>query len=104
MPTEFSSLIFFTSEYSGLLSHSFAFFKLGNLTNTSLVGDHNSSKITSICPPLVKYSPPNFSTRGFKEQQREIFKTKGDRYRTYLKISLEKALIKSFDDYIIENR
>ena len=46
----------------------------------------------------------NFSTRGFKEQQREIFKTKGDRYRTYLKISLEKALIKSFDDYIIENR
>ena len=46
----------------------------------------------------------NFSTRGFKEQQREIFKTKGNRYRTYLKISLEKSLIRSFDDYIIESR
>ena len=46
----------------------------------------------------------NFSTRGFKEKQREIFKTKGNRYRTYLKISLEKSLIRSFDDYIIESR
>ncbi len=46
----------------------------------------------------------NFSTRGFKEEKREIFKTKGNRFRTYLKISLEKSLIKSFDDYIIESR
>ena len=46
----------------------------------------------------------NFSTRGFKEKQRAIFKTKGNRYRTYLKISLDKSLIRSFDDYIIESR
>jgi len=46
----------------------------------------------------------NFSTRGFKEEKKEIFKTKQNRYRTYIKISLNKALIKSFDDYIIESR
>ena len=44
-----------------------------------------------------------FLTRGFKEKQREIFKTKGNRYRTYLKISLDKSIIRSFDDYIIES-
>ena len=46
----------------------------------------------------------NFSTRGFKEEKREILKTKGNRFRTYLKISLDKSFIKSFDDYIIESR
>ena len=39
-----------------------------------------------------------------KEEKREILKTKGNRFRTYLKISLDKSFIKSFDDYIIESR
>ena len=61
-------------------------------------------KVSSINESDVNIIVENFSTRGFKEQQREIFKTKGNRYRTYLKISLEKSLIRSFDDYIIESR
>ena len=65
-------------------------------------------KISSISESVIAEGDINiivesFSTRGFKEQQREIFKTKGDRYRTYLKISLDKSIIKSFDDYIIES-
>ena len=36
--------------------------------------------------------------------EKEILKTKGNRFRTYLKISLDKSFIKSFDDYIIESR
>ena len=73
----------------------------GVLSSNFLVSTVNERIITK---GDINIIVENFSTRGFKEEKKEIFKTKGDRYRTYLKISLDKSLIKSFDDYIIENR
>lgn len=46
----------------------------------------------------------NFSTKGFKEVEKEILKTFNNKYRTYLKISFEKELIQSFDAFIIVKR
>jgi len=46
----------------------------------------------------------NFSTKGFKEVDKEILKTSNNKFRTYLKLSFTKESIQSFDEYIISKR
>ena len=46
----------------------------------------------------------NFSTKGFKEVDKEILKTSDNKFRTYLKLSFTKESIQSFDEYIISKR
>ena len=46
----------------------------------------------------------NFSTKGFKEIDKEILKTSNNKFRTYLKLSFAKESIQSFDEYIISKR
>ena len=76
--------------------------KLEGLLNSNFIVSSINDRVIS--EGDINIIVENFSTRGFKEEKKEIFKTKQNRYRTYIKISLNKALIKSFDDYIIESR
>ncbi len=76
--------------------------KLEGLLNSNFIVSSINDRVIS--EGDINIIVENFSTRGFKEEKKEIFKTKQNRYRTYIKISLNKALIKSFNDYIIESR
>ena len=76
--------------------------KLEGLLNSNFIVSSVNDRVIS--EGDINIIVENFSTRGFKEEKKEIFKTKQNRYRSYIKISLNKALIKSFDDYIIESR